>query len=197
MPRGSRFTRGGGSLNRTGGDRSAAVQSAGLSLLASGEEAVPRIMMTSEDRPASGTLHLTYFTARKTETVTKVQTNVSSGAAAGLTLARIGIYSVAANGGLTLVASTPSDTAMWTATFTPYQKTFSVAWAKLAGQRYAVGILGVGTTMPILECIPVRFQASGFAPRIQGEIAAADLPGSVADAALSNQYRVFQAYFLP
>jgi hypothetical protein len=193
----SRFTRTGGTMGRAAGDRSAAVQVAQLSLLTAGEEAVPRLMMTNEDRPASGTLHLTYFTARKTETITKVETHVSGGAASGLTLARIGIYQVAANGGLTLVASTPNDVTLWAATNTPYQKTFSVPWAKLAGQRYASGILGVGTTLPILECIPVRFQASGFAPRVQGEIAAADLPASVADAALSNQYRVFQAYFLP
>jgi hypothetical protein len=193
----ARFSRGGGSLGRVAGDRSNAALAAGFSLLASGEEAVPRVAMTNEDRPASGTLHLTFFTARKTEVITQVRTHVSSSAATGLTLARIGIFSVAANGDITLIASTPNDVTLWAATNTPYTKALSASWTKQAGVRYASGILGIGTQMPILECIPIRFQSAGFAPRLQGEVAASDLPASKTDAQLSNQYRLFQCYFLP
>lgn len=55
----------------------------------------------------------------------------------------MGIYSVAANGDLTLVASTPNDTTLFAATFTSYSKALSAALNKVAGQRYALGLIVV------------------------------------------------------
>lgn len=95
---------------------------------------------------ASGTdqLMLTYFTAARTETIGTL-TVVTGTTAAGATptLCRMGIYSVAANGDLTLVASTANDTALFAATSTSYAKALSASVGLTAGDRYAVGVLVV------------------------------------------------------
>ena len=168
-----------------------------LNLLASGEEVLPRDLVQVEYPLDSGTCFFSYFTARKTEPITKVQTGINGTAGASLTIARVGVYT-AAGGTLTLVAASANDTSMWTATSTPYPKALSGTFNKVAGVRYAVCLLAVGTTMPVLECIPVRYQSAGFAPRIQGELAGqANLPASVSEAALAASYRRFQAILLP
>jgi hypothetical protein len=166
-------------------------------LLASGEEVLPRDLCQLEYPLDSGTCFFTYFTARKTEPITKVQTGINGTAGASLTLARVGVYT-AVGGTLTLVASSVNDTTMWTATSTPYQKALSATFNKVAGVRYAVCLLAIGVTMPVLECIAVRYQSAGFAPRIQGELAAqSNLPASTPESGLSTSYRRFQAILLP
>jgi hypothetical protein len=166
-------------------------------LLTVGEEVAPRDLVQLEYPLDSGTCFFSYFTARKTEPITKVQTGINGNAAASLTLARIGLYT-ASGGTLTLVASTANDTSLWTATGTPYQKTLSATFNKTAGVRYAVCLLAVGTTMPVLECIAVRYQSAGFAPRLQGELAGqSNLPASTPESGLASSYRRFQAILLP
>jgi hypothetical protein len=86
---------------------------------------------------------LTYFTARKTETINNLRTLCAT-VATSTTLARIGLYTVAGNGDLTLVASTESDTALWE-TAGQRTKALSASYSKVRGQRYAVGVLWVGS----------------------------------------------------
>jgi hypothetical protein len=180
-----------------GGDRSIPAQAAQFSLLLSGEEVLPRDDITGAAALVGGTCFFTYFTARKTESITVVQTETDATAGATLTIARVGIYT-AIGGTLTLVASSTNDTAMWNATNTVYAKALTATWNKVAGQRYALCLLAVGTTMPTLSAIGVRPLSAALAPRIQGQLAAqANLPGSTPESGLAAGTNRFQGIFLP
>lgn len=119
------------------------------SQLASGESTIPRTNIdpgnANSPSAASGRLIGAYFTADKTETINKVATWCQTAAGATPTLIRFGVYSVASNGDLTLVASTPSDTTLLAAGATRYEKALSSSWAKTAGVRYCVALLVVTT----------------------------------------------------
>lgn len=92
----------------------------------------------------SGSLRLTYFTAAVGGTFTKLRTLTSTPAAGATpTLAKMGIYSVASNGNLTLLAGTANDTTLWSATNTAYERTTTTSYTLVAGQRYALGVLVV------------------------------------------------------
>lgn len=197
MTRAFGFGRPQGFTRTSGGDRSAQALGNEFSLLTSGEEVLPRDLVTSEYPLTSGTVMFSYFTARKTESISQIQTEVYTTAGATLTIARIGIY-VPAAGTLTLVASSVNDTAMWTAANTPYPKALSAPWAKVAGTRYAFAAIAVGTTMPTLGAIGIRYQTGANAPRVQGELAAqANLPASTPESGLASGHRRLQALMLP
>ncbi|HYH49649.1 MAG TPA: glycosyl hydrolase family 28-related protein [Acidimicrobiia bacterium] len=153
--------------------------------LTSGEETYSRRWATQTTvSTGAGTLRLTYFTARKTETINSVRV-YSGGTAAGATptLARIGVYSVAANGDLTLVASTANDTTLFAGANTAYTKALSAPWSKVAGRRYAIGPLVVtGATAPTVVGYSAGNAAeAGIAPRVSGAVTGqTDLPASVA-----------------
>lgn len=142
----------------------------------------------------TGTLALSYFTADKTETITTLTAYTGTTAAAATpTICRMGIYSVAANGNLTLVASTPNDTTLFAAASTSYPKALSVSLSKTAGQRYATGILVVsGTTMPSFHGIQLLADTPMnsilmLAPAISGRATGqTDLPGSLTAAGVSG-----------
>jgi hypothetical protein len=92
---------------------------------------------------ANQLLRLTYFTSRKSETTTQVRV-ISGGTAAGATpsLVRIGLYLIdpsTQNG--TLVAATSSDTSVFATANTAYTRSWASPYAKIAGLRYALGIL--------------------------------------------------------
>ena len=161
--------------------------------LASGFLTIPRwaTNTTSLSLGGSGSLHLTYFDADKTAVVTTVGAR-SGGTAAGATptVARIGLYSVAANGDLTLIASTANDTALFSAANTNYSKSFSASATVTRGQRLAVGVLVVsGATMPTLVGNSGNAGSSelAIAPRLCGLVTGqTDLPSSVAAGSVSN-----------
>jgi hypothetical protein len=149
---------------------------------------------------SAGSLRLTYFTARKTETVANVRTITGTTAAAGATLCRVGVYSVAANGDLTLVASCASDTALWSATSTRYTKALSASFVKKRGQRYAVGCLVVGaTTAPNVHGqSSLHADEAGEAPRLCGVLTGqTDLPSSVAAGSVVNTTIQVYAALIP
>lgn len=150
-----------------------------------GEETIPRLAINNTGvGTTSGRLQLTYWTARKTETITALVLLSGNTAAAGVTLARAGIYEVAGNGDLTLVASIPSDTALFGATFSSYQRPLSASWSKVRGQRYALGKLVVATTVPsyVGQAGQIHIPAgSQRAPRMSGSVSGlTDLPASIA-----------------
>lgn len=153
----------------------------------------------------SGLLQLVYFTAQRSETIASVKMlSAQTAAAATPTLVRFGIYEVAANGDLTLVASTANDTAIFAGTHTAYDKALSVAWGKVAGRRYAVAVLVVsGAAMPVLYgSMPVGAAAVldtllSAAPRWTGQVAGqTDLPASVAAASVAATRRCHYAELL-
>lgn len=162
-------------------------------LLASGEEVFTRRMpMSGSVLSTSQVLRLSYFTARKTETISSVRV-FSGGTAAGATptLCRVGIYTVAADGALTLIASTVNDTALFASSTTAYTRSLSASFVKQRGQRYALGILVVtGATAPTFPGIAggvLPVTEPGMAPRISGQLAAqADLPASIAAGSVTD-----------
>ena len=105
----------------------------------------------------------------------------------------MGVYSVAGNGDLTLVASTPNDTSLFAATFTAYPKALSASLQKTAGARYAAALLVVsGATMPTfhglqLAATSIISTLTRDNPAIIGRLTGqTDLPNSVAVGSLSG-----------
>src|SRR5688572_24209899 len=159
--------------------------------LTAAEEIFPRDLATSLGGPSgSGQLRLMYFTCRKTETTSQVRMYSSTTAAGATpTLVRIGLYSIAANGDGTLVASTVNDTALFSAASTTYQKSWSTPYAKAAGQRYAVGLLIVtAAALPTLlgSFVGNAGLATASAPTMAASLTGqADLPVSYTAASLT------------
>lgn len=153
-----------------------------------GAETVPRLIANSTSVVTStGALRFTFFTAASSFTATQVQ--MQSGgtpAAATPTLARIGLYSVATNGDLTLVASTANDTTLFAAANTLYTRSLSSSYQLVAGQRYAIAVLIVtATTAPTVLGSGIGTAASALSPRLSASIGSqTDLPASVLSTSL-------------
>jgi hypothetical protein len=107
---------------------------------------------------SSGFMLASQFVAPVANTITKLGFGVgNTPVSAGLTLARLGLYTVAANGDMTLVARTASDTTMGNTALSLYQAAlnttggYPASYTYIPGQRYAHAIINVGTTMtPIM-----------------------------------------------
>lgn len=120
-----------------------------------GEETFSRLFCNSTPALASGSLYLTFFTASRTEVISTVECMVNN-AASGVTYAGMGLYTVDAAGGLKLVAKGESPT-LFRSAYQPiggFDTKVGFAspatYTKQAGQRYAVGVLVVGTNGPNL-----------------------------------------------
>ena len=102
--------------------------------------------------PGSGFFSLTAFTAVSSFTTTQVGTS-SVTLSSGLTVARMGLYTVDSSNLATLVAETANDTTLFAASNTLYTRSFNTArglpssFNIVAGQRYAFGYVVVGTTV--------------------------------------------------
>lgn len=170
--------------------------------LTTGQETYPRGLAQSSTVPiTSQQMRLTYFTARKTDTVANVAV-ASGNTAAGATptLVRLGLYTVAANGDLTLAASTANDTTLFAGTNTLYTKALTASLAVVAGQRLAIGILVVtGAATPQLLGISIgAVTVSAAAPRLAAAVSGqADLPASVAAGSVSDTGNRPYAVLLP
>ena len=163
-------------------------------LLTAGETSMPREVVTAGSQPlVSGSLVLTYFTSLRTETITRLGlTTNATAAGATPTLARMGVYAMAASGDLTLVAATANDTTLFPVAFTRYERMLTGGWGKVAGQRYAVGVLVVS-----VAALPSFFGMTGGTasafdviygrdPRLSGIVAGlADLPATQANAGIT------------
>lgn len=171
----------------------AAFEIADPNRLTVGEPAFARDLITTDLQSVSQRLHLTYWTARKTETITQVRT-ITSNIAAGATptLCRVGIYSIDAAGAGTLVASTTNDTTLWAATGTAYTKALTASFTKTAGQRYATGILLVTaaaapTFVASLKDVTGTRAEAALDPRLAASLSGqADLPASFTNAGVAT-----------
>ena len=131
----------------------------------------------------SGTVLFSFFTPLVTTTVSNVSMVTATTAASGLTLARMGLYTFDETTA-TLVARTASDTTLFTATNTLYTRSFDTTggypatYTLQAGQRYALGSICVGTTMPSLYYQLVTTEiVSALPPRMTGSATSqTDLP---------------------
>lgn len=167
-----------------------------------------RDAMVSNSTPLpSGTLRLTYFTAEDSLPATAIRLLCGGTAAAATpTLIRAGIYSVAKNGDLTLVAAIASDTALMAVTSTAYTRPLSTGGGLpatlpiVAGTRYAMGLLVVSTAATPTTCGQGGPVASefGVTPRICAALTGqANLPTSIAAGSLIDSPNRFYAAILP
>lgn len=166
------------------------------SRLAVGEETFDRRLVSTAaiTTNSSGALRLTYWTARKTETITQTRIR-TSGTAAGATptLCRIGVWREEANGDLTPVAAIDNDTTLFAASGSPYTKAFTSSWTKRRGQRYAYGLLVVSAAaLPTFYGIPgalttgMPSDEAALAPRLNASLSGqTDLPTTITAGSLA------------
>lgn len=176
-------------------------------LLTTGEASINRrVPMTNVSAVAGGGyVYFTYFTAAKTETVTKLALSVGSTAAAATpSLCRMGVYSVADNGDLALVASCANDTTLFAAANTRYERATEAPWAKVAGRRYAAAVIvsSAGATPTLLGIEGAASGAAvgtmfGTSPRLSGYVVGADLGASYAAGDVANTTRRVYMEMLP
>lgn len=125
---------------------------------------------------ASGTIFFTYFTPSVSFTVSSISMVSGGTAGAGLTLARMGIYSMDETTA-TLVARTASDTTLFTSASTAYTRSlattggYPATYTLSAGSRYAVAVICVGTTAPLYAGRLMNAGVSGLTPRMNSSLA--------------------------
>ena len=143
-----------------------------LSMPTTAIETFPR-MAISFLAATSGNVLYSFFTPLTTLTVSQVTMLSGGTAAAGLTLARIGLVTYdEATGTATLVAQTASDTSLFTSTRTAYTRSFSTAggfpatYTLNAGTRYGVALLCIGTTIPTIQGNNGLAEMSALTPRL-------------------------------
>lgn len=170
-------------------------------LLTTGEEAVSRDVVNSLTIGMSTqTLRLSYFTAKKDETITQVLICAgTTPAGATPSLVRVGVWTADAAGALLLqVGATPNDTTLLATTITEYTKSFSSSFATVRGTRYACGLLVVtaatapqviGTTFGSVNSIMGRSPMRGSSAGSQ-----ADLPSTLASGSVGAS--VNRPYFI-
>jgi hypothetical protein len=167
--------------------------------LTTGQATFNRHLINGYPAPGTGNLRLTYFTARKSETVVSFRTVVTT-LATTVTLSRIGLYSVDGSGNLTLVASTTNDVDLWRSTGGSITKALTTSYAVTRGQRYAVGLLIVnsGTACLLAGNIQVGSAEAAIAPRLSGFVGSqTDLPSTVASGSVSNSGNMFYTALVP
>jgi hypothetical protein len=146
----------------------------------------------------TGQMRLGFFTAKRSEAITQVRVYSGGTAATSVTLGRVGVFSVAGNGDLTLIHSTTSDTALFTATSTAYTKALNSTFNKVIGTRYAVGVLLVCSgSGSILGSAGNASGELAVSPRMNGLVTGqSDLPSSVAAGSITNTSYLPQAHLV-
>lgn len=128
----------------------------------------PRFAGVAIAGQTSGQAVVTYFTPTQNMTVTQI-TFVGGAASSGLTLARFGLYSQT-----TLLARTASDTTLFNTANTVYTRSFDTAGGYpssvnlVAGTRYAVGVIQVGTTPGQIQASKSVTGITALSPQISG-----------------------------
>lgn len=160
------------------------------SVLTNGEGNWWRPSISASASLPNQTLRLVYFTARKTETITKlVMTSSTTAAGATPTLVRFGIYSVAGNGDLALIHAIANDTGIFVSTGTEYERALTSSFSKVQGTRYAVASLVVtGATAPtVIGQTSPNGLGWGVEPRLVGAVTGqTDLPASISAGSIVN-----------
>jgi hypothetical protein len=150
-------------------------------------DAIPRTASAAGVTAVAGQALMAFFTPVTTITVSQIAMSTANGAvAAGLTLARMGIYTYTEGGTATLVARTASDTSLFAATNTTYTRSLDTTggypstYTLNAGTRYGVAYICVGTTQPQLIGRNVLTAVAVLSPRLSGgsSTGLSDLPAS-------------------
>jgi hypothetical protein len=151
-------------------------------------DAMSRVDAAAGVTAASNQALLAFFTPTATTTISQISMSNAAGAVStGLTLARMGLYTYPTEGGTaTLVARTASDTSLFATINTTYTRSLDTTggypstYTLVAGTRYAVGYICVGTTQPQLTGRVVLTAVSLLSPRLSGgsSTGLSDLPTS-------------------
>lgn len=146
----------------------------------------------------SGTLYLTYFTAKKDFVSNNVAIFSGGTAAATTTTVLVGLYEVDGNNNLTLIESTVNDTTLLAAANTKYTKAWQMAQGINKGQRYALGVLVAATTMPTTVGFVGSAAVFADAPQMAGSVASqSSLPASITAATVVNSGTLIFGEILP
>lgn len=153
---------------------------------------LPRDRSYSPITPTSGDLLLTYGTIDQALSATHLAAYTAS-AGAAITLAQLGIYTVAGNGDLTLVASSASDTSLFATPNAEVNVALSASYNLVANTQYAFAVLvAASNTMPALLGVPPLAVIGNAAPRIMGKLAGQTaLPASVTAASVLDAPGMF------
>jgi hypothetical protein len=143
-----------------------------LSMPTAAVETFPRMAVSFLGMTNGSALH-SFFTPLTTVTVSQITMLSGATAAAGLTLARMGLFTYdESTGTATLVARCASDTTLFTATRTAYTRSFDTtgsfpsSYQLAAGSRYGIALLCVGTTMPTIQGNSGLAEMSALLPRL-------------------------------
>jgi hypothetical protein len=136
-------------------------------------ETFPRMAVSFLVMTSGGALH-SFFTPLATVTVSQITMLSGGTAAAGLTLARMGLCTYdESTGAATLVARCASDTTLFNSTRTAYTRSFDsssggfpATYTLTAGARYGIALLCVGTTMPTIQGNSSFAEISALSPRL-------------------------------
>lgn len=155
-----------------------------------GEVIRPRSSINDTLTIQSGTMLLSYWTAISSGSASTISTLVGGTAASGLTLARIGVYSVDSSDNLTLLASTGNIAgSAWLSTYTLFSASLTSTFTRTVGSRYAVGFLAVGTTPPSLYAAGNTAFSASFNPIEYGAASPlSDLPSSLTSSGLYGNW---------
>ena len=150
----------------------------------------PRTALNASNSRSSGYLYLSCFTAPVSMTINAITMMDGSTAAAGLTLARMGIYSFDETTAV-LLGATANDTTLFTTVNTSYTRNLTAPVSLTAGTRYAVGSLCIGTTMPTIAGInstAVPDFLVALTPKIGLMVGGqTDLPASISGLSISQR----------
>lgn len=143
---------------------------------------------------ADGRVQFTYFTPVIDFTASRIEMYCGSTAATGATLIRMGLYTVANDDSLTLVAATANDTTLFSAANAVSSKGFDTStglpasYKLLAGKRYAIGILVVGIGTSTVRGVSGDAVSMALSPgRLNATLTAqADIPNAVSAASLGT-----------
>lgn len=171
-------------------------------VLTAGQVVPGRLFNHDNNPPTNQGLHLTYFYADKTQSVANIATATRTTAAGATpTLCRMGVYSEAANGDLTLIGSTANDTTLFASTSATYTRALSAPYDQVLGQRYAAALLVVtAAALPTLvswQNVPTGFGTSLniTTPKLCAVVAGqSDLPASISNASIGGSGTSFVFY---
>lgn len=170
-------------------------------LLTAGQETINRLDAWADTVPVvSGRLQLCFFTARKSETIASLRMSTGLTASGALTLAKMGLYSVAGNGDITLIGSTANDTSLFMGTYTNYTRALTAPVAVTKGSRYGFAYLLVGSSAATFAGAPwggSNAEAATLPLMAAVLTGQTDLPASVAVGSLSGFGRFTYGVMLP
>jgi hypothetical protein len=157
------------------------------------QSVLPRNISVDNLGTQSTRILYTFFTPIQNGTVNQVSVASASTASSGLTLARIGLYTYDfSTDSVTLVARTASDTTLFNAQNTIYTRSFNTtggypaSYSLVAGNRYAMAVIQVGTTPASLLGVAHSSLLSTLDSRIAASQLSSDLVASSSSMVATN-----------